>query len=205
MKRLFGCFLVPLLLSATPLLAETAPEHVEKIERMSRDIETLIASNAELQRRLSEATDEINRLRQEQSRNVNDTAVQAVREDLRQLAEKVQEVDRKRIADKDTIAKEVERSFEKIEKLLKQNSGGGGSSSARPTPARTPDKPIPSEGFEYVVKSGDTLSRIVVDVNGPLKEQGLKPVTLQQLLDANPNLKPERMKVGDKVFIPAYK
>lgn len=203
MKRLFGCFIFTFLLSATPLLAQTSPEHVEKIERMSRDIETLISANADLQRRISALSDELNRVRQEQSRSANDTAVQAVREDLRNLAEKVQEVDRKRISDKDAIAKEVDRSFEKIEKLLKQSGGSSGGRAS--TPPREPSKPIPSEGFEYVVQPGDTLLAIIIAANGQLKEQGLKAVTLQQVLDANPNLEPKRMQVGQKVFIPAYK
>ncbi|MBA4150386.1 MAG: LysM peptidoglycan-binding domain-containing protein [Verrucomicrobia bacterium] len=202
MKRLFGCFIFAFLLSAIPLMAQTAPEHVEKIDRMTRDIETLIAANADLQRRISTLSDELNRVRQAQARSANDTAVQAVREDLRQLAEKVQEVDRKRISDKDAIAKEVDRSFEKIEKLIKQ--GGGSSGSRTPTPS-VPTTPIPSDGFEYVVKPGDTLLAIILAANGQLREQGLKPVTLQQVQAANPNLKPERMQVGQKVFIPAYK
>ncbi len=208
MKRLFGCFIL-ILSSASlfPVHAQTSPEHVEAIERMSKDVETLISANAELQRKLSSAVEELNRVRQEQSRSANDTSVQAVREDLRRLAEKVQEVDQKRISDKSEIAREVERSFAKIEKLLKSPSNGGSSGTHSPTSAKpaTSSKPIPSDGFEYVVKSGDTLSKIIANANVQLKEQGLKAVSLTQVQDANPGLKPERMKIGEKIFIPAYK
>lgn len=210
MKRLFGCITFALLFSAMPLMAQTSPEDVEKIERMSRDIETLIAANADLQRRISALTEELNRVRQEQSRAANDTSVQAIREDLRQLAEKVKEVDRKRIADKDAIAKEVEQSFAKIEKLLKSSASSSAAASSSDSsrsgskPAK-PSQPIPTEGFEYVVKPGDTLLAIVLAANQQLKEQGYKPVTLDQVKNANPNIVPTRMQVGQKVFIPIYK
>jgi predicted RNase H-like nuclease (RuvC/YqgF family) len=204
MKRQFGCFIFIFFISAVPLFAQTSAEHVEKIERMSKDIETLIAANADLQRRISGLSEELNRVRQEQSRSANDTAVQALREDLRRLADNVKEVDRKRISDKEEIAKELDRTFDKIEKLLKSNSGSsGGRTTSTPT---SPSKPIPSEGFEYIVKAGDnSLRGIINQANVQLKQQGLKPVTLTQVLDANPGLVAERMQIGQKIFIPAYK
>ena len=52
----------------------------------------------------------------------------------------------------------------------------------------------------YVVQSGDTLSVIVQAYN----EKGIK-VTTKQILKANPGLVPEKMKVGQKIFIPAPK
>jgi LysM repeat protein len=56
----------------------------------------------------------------------------------------------------------------------------------------------PEKGFEHEVKSGQTLSAIIQ----AYRDQGVK-VTLKQVLDANPTLKPERMKAGQKIFIPA--
>ncbi|MFN7138697.1 MAG: hypothetical protein ACK4UN_05115 [Limisphaerales bacterium] len=204
MKSFLGCFIIILALSTSSLQAETSPEHVEKIDRMSRDIETLIAANADLQRRISGLVDEINRLRQDQARSANDTAVQAVREDVRRLAERVQEVDRKRISDKEEIAKDLDRNFDRIEKLLKSQSSASSAARSTPAPAQ-PSRPVPTEGFEYVVKPGDTLLGIIGAANSQFRQQGLKTVTLQNVLDANPNLKPERMRVGEKIFIPAYK
>ena len=51
---------------------------------------------------------------------------------------------------------------------------------------------------EYVVQSGDTLDAIAQ----AYREKNIK-VTVAQILNANPGLKPERMKVGQTIFIPA--
>jgi len=62
---------------------------------------------------------------------------------------------------------------------------------AQPTPAvpLTPD----TGGAEYVIAKGDTLGKIA-------KKNG---VTLKALMAANPDVKPTRMKVGQKLAIPA--
>jgi LysM repeat protein len=49
-----------------------------------------------------------------------------------------------------------------------------------------------------VVKPGETLDAIALGC----KEKNLK-VTVAQILKANPGLKAERLKVGQKIFIPA--
>jgi len=56
----------------------------------------------------------------------------------------------------------------------------------------------PEKGFEHTVASGDTLSTIVQ----AYKKKGIK-VTVDQILKVNPGLVPEKMKVGQKIFIPA--
>ena len=61
------------------------------------------------------------------------------------------------------------------------------------------DQPVkPEEGVEYVVKPGETLSAIVQ----ACREQKIK-VTQKQILDANPGLKPDLVKAGQKILIPA--
>lgn len=63
--------------------------------------------------------------------------------------------------------------------------------SLQPVPPAQPVAPAPMR--EYVVKARDNPSRIA-------KSQG---VSLNALLDANPGLDPRRMKVGQKIQIPA--
>jgi hypothetical protein len=48
------------------------------------------------------------------------------------------------------------------------------------------------------VQSGDTLSAIIA----AYKEKGIK-VTEKEIKAANPNLVPEKMRVGQKIWIPA--
>jgi LysM repeat protein len=52
-------------------------------------------------------------------------------------------------------------------------------------------------GFEYVVQQGDTLGKIVKGC----REKNVM-VTTDQILKANPGLVPEKLRVGQKIFIP---
>jgi LysM repeat protein len=194
MKRAICCIAL-ILLSSLSLFAQLPPEQAEKIERLTRDIDSLLAANADLQRKIGQLNEELARVREEQSKSANDLAVQGLREDLRKLAEKIQEVDRKRIDDKDVVVSELG----KIEKVLK---AGIGSASSRP-PSRPVEAPAyTGKTFSYKVQPGDTLSGILDDLNRQFKEKGGKRISLQQVLDANPGLKPERMKVGEEIQLP---
>jgi LysM repeat protein len=62
-----------------------------------------------------------------------------------------------------------------------------------PVPPPTPAPAPPAAENEYVVVKGDTLSKIA-KANG---------VTLKALEDANPGVTPTRLKVGEKLTIPA--
>ena len=68
--------------------------------------------------------------------------------------------------------------------------------SNEPTP---PEKTAPDKGiFEYTIQPGDTLDAIVQ----AYKEKNMK-ITVAQIVKANPGLVPEKMKVGQKISIPA--
>src|SRR5687767_12371282 len=96
----------------------TAPspaEQEEKIKRLSSDIDTLLAANADLQKKISELKDEVARLYEGQSKAPNDSTLEPLRDDLRKLADKIQEVDKKRIADKEIVVEKLED----IERIIK--------------------------------------------------------------------------------------
>lgn len=61
------------------------------------------------------------------------------------------------------------------------------------TPVIPTMPPAAPEGTEYVVVKGDTLARIA-------KAHG---VTVKALENANPNVQPTRLKVGDKLIVPS--
>jgi LysM repeat protein len=111
---------------------------------------------------------------------------------LKRLAEKIQEIDRKREADRELI-------LGQIEKLAKTSAAP----SPKPPKVTVPDTTVPTgpeKGFEYVVQSGDTLSLIAQ----AYRDKNIK-VTVKQILQANPGLDEKRLKVGQKIFIPAPK
>ena len=113
----------------------------------------------------------------------------ASQEDLRKLAEKIQEVDDKRKADTDRIAKEIEE----LGKAVRQKPA-----------TRPPEAPVTNasseKGYWYEIKPNDTLSAVIA----AYREQGIK-VTLDEILKANPGLEPTKMQVGRKIWIPAPK
>ena len=115
---------------------------------------------------------------------------------MQKLADQVQEIDKKRQADKDLILKEIE----KLGKV-----GSGPTSGHKPTPVFTTTRPqsggpapVRKKGYEYKVPAGDTLWTIAK----AYRDQGIK-VTTDQILKANPGLDPNSLKVGQKIFIPA--
>ena len=126
-------------------------------------------------------------------------------DDLKKLAEQVQEIDKKRQADNEQIIKA-------IEKLSKGGSARIDTSESRKpvdTTATTsgPDNTSTAttggaggqqNGYYYVIQSGNTLSAIAK----AYQAKGIK-VTVKEILAANPNLNPSALYVGQKIFIPA--
>jgi nucleoid-associated protein YgaU len=114
-------------------------------------------------------------------------------DDLKKLAEQVQEIDKKRQADNDQIMKT-------IEKLGKTGSVSPPSHRMSPTvstndPGATASGP--QKGYDYTIAANDT----VLGIAKAYRAQGVK-VTSTQILAANPGLNPNSLIVGKKIFIP---
>src|SRR5262249_11746654 len=165
----------------------------ERLNQLSGKIEDLIASQEAQRKQLAELRREIESVREQASKPTGNFAAQ---KEWKHVADAVKEVDRKRIED-----------YEKIRTTIKDL---GATLAAQPTqktkksdPPVTEiakaDKPPKSEkGFEYIIKSDDTLSGIVA----AYREQNIK-VTKEQILNANPGLVPEKMRLGQKIWVPA--
>jgi LysM repeat protein len=114
-------------------------------------------------------------------------------DDLKKLADQVQEIDKKRQADNELILKQI----------ANLGKGGGGSMTTHhPTPTvstNTPDATAtgPQKGYDYTIAANDTVSGIAK----AYRAQGVK-VTSTQILAANPGLNPNSLIVGKKIFIP---
>lgn len=120
-------------------------------------------------------------------------------DDLKKLAQQVQEIDKKRQQDNEKI-------LDALEKLSK---GGG---FHRPPPSDNPvntnpgpgdngqtsSNGSPQNGYEYTIAPGNTLAAIAK----AYRAQGVK-VTVDEILKANPGLDPKHLIVGKKIFIPA--
>lgn len=183
------------LLLAALLLAPKAPAQdpatQEQLDRLSAQIQDLIEGQAAQNRRLNQLTAELQRLT-ERVNSANTGAASA--DDLRRLADRVQEIDRKRESDRETILKQIE-ALAKIERASPSRAPSR-SATAEPPPSRPADE----KGYEYVVQSGDSLSAIIE----AYRQQGVR-TSVSEIQRANPGLNPNRIVPGQKIFIPAPK
>lgn len=173
---------------AVPLLARAQDAATEEqLNKLRSDISTLQASNVELQKRLADALKEVQELREQLARPQGNYAGA---DDVKQLAEKLREVDRKRLEDRELI-------LEQIKKLGQTVASSARAPRISDDPPRTASA-SPEKGYEYTIEPGDTLSTVVA----AYREKGVK-VTVDDVLKANPTVKPTTLKVGQKIFIPA--
>ena len=184
------------LLLSLSLLRLPAQGVEEKFKRLSADIESLRAANQLLVEKLSTLTDELQHVRAEQARH----AASAIgREDLKPLAQRIEEVDKRRQEDKDTISEEIKKSEARLVKSL--------TTPAQISP-KPPIKPAPNvppaaeDGFTYPIKDGDRLGDIVSAYNDTFKSKGMKTITKRQVMDANPDVDWTKLKIGQKIVIP---
>jgi LysM repeat protein len=186
-------FLVALALALPPLARAQDAATDERLNKLSGRLDDLQAAQDALRRQIAELTRENASLRDQLNKP---TASYATAGDLQRLADAIKEVDRKRMDD-------AERIHNDLLKLAKELRAPPPAPSHKPAPPReditAQQKPNGSEnGYEYIVKKGDTLSSIVQ----AYRDNNIK-VTVDQLLKANPRLKPEKMYVGQKLWVPA--
>ena len=105
---------------------------------------------------------------------------------MKQLAAKLQEMERKRQQDNEHILREIGKLGSKLA-LSPRAPAASSESAAEPGP-----------GFKYVIQSGDTLLAVVQ----AYKDKNIK-VTVEQIVKANPGLDPRKLPIGREIFIPA--
>jgi hypothetical protein len=167
-------------------------------------VDDLTAANQLLQKRIADLEGQLRTVQDAQSQP-NTNAVD--RSELRDLAEKVKEIDQKRQDDKDLILKQISDLAKLPPPAASSPKRKHDTSADTAAPADTgaadtaPADSKNYEGYEHVVKAGETLSAIVAAYN---KEEGLH-LTVSQVLKhpLNAKIKPEKLLVGQKVFIPA--
>jgi TolA-binding protein len=205
---LSGLVCLPLSLSAQDPAAIAAREEAEaRYTRMNTRVQELEEANVSFQKRMQALTEEIRGLRDEidRLRSKNDNA--ATQESLKRLTDAVQDIEKKRQADKELV---LER-FKELAKLAQAKPPGvdkpPSGTAVRPPPVGSDKSPgdgakpgptVPENGYEYAIKKGDTLEKILRD----LKAHDIK-VNQKQVENANPGVNWNRLKIGQKIFIPA--
>jgi LysM repeat protein len=191
MKRI-SFFLMTALLAAPVIVPAQDAATEERFNQLSAQIDVLKEAK-ELQNKKIEALEkQVNELQAQVNKPSGDYAGAG---DLKQLADKVKEVDEKRQADSKNVADQLEKIRKAV--IGPANSGGRHTSvppSDAPKPVIDPNAPH----MEHKVEPGETLSAIAK----AFREKGVK-VTVQQILDANPKVDPKNVKVGQTLIIPA--
>ncbi len=172
---------------ASPAGAQDVAALDERVKRLTGYIQDLQEENQNQKRQIETLVREISALR-EQMQNQSTTR-SASNDDLRDLARKVQQIEKDRQADREFLEKE----FDRLAKLARN--------SATSTPIRASTEPaanLPKDALEHTISPGDTLLAIALAYS---KETGRK-ITTDLILKANPGLKPERLIPGNKILIP---
>jgi LysM repeat protein len=165
----------------------------ERLEKLAGRIDDLEKAHEALQKRFNDLRAEMQTVR-EQSAKPN--ASYARQEEVNHLQEDIKAVDRKRVDDAEKVKTELLKLRKALEMPLAPSKS---KSSSPPKEKAAADKPAGDEKvFPYTVQSGDTLAAIVQ----AYKEQNIK-VTVAQIEAANPGLKADRLRPGQKIFIPA--
>jgi LysM repeat protein len=194
MKRILFLILF-VVVSVAPVFGQdtATQQQIDKLYGMIQDVQ----ATQELQgKRLDALAKQISELSDKVSTpQVNDSPS---RDDLKKLAEQVQEIDKKRQDDRDLILKELKKLGDAAASAPVKSK----SKSTTPTTTTTDDPntatpAVPQKGYEYIVQKGDTLPAIAK----AYREQGVK-VTTAQIIKANPNVDPNKLFIGKKIFIP---
>lgn len=167
----------------------------ERIKQLRGHVDDLLEDKANQKKQIEALAREIQALREHQQNQP--TTTYATQEDLRALARQVQSIEDKRKTDREVILKEIE----KLGKLIAGGSGSKPPRSPKATPpAGAPDRPsdLPDKAVEHTIAAGDTLSTIAVAYS---KELGVK-VTTEQIRKANPGIKEDKLRVGQKILVP---
>jgi LysM repeat protein len=211
MKRAFILFTVPVLLLRLPAMAQDSTattvgtaatiaakqDAEERYKRLAADLQAVQADNEALHAKLTAMEQEIQTLRDAQAHPVDNSRIT---DGLNALADKIREVDKKRLEDKDAISEEIRKSIAEVEKTLSGAPAPIRSSETKPVPV--PENPTSDKGYIYTIKDGDTLGEIIRAYNKDYKSKGLKTISTRQARDANPNVDWNRLKVGQKIVIP---
>ena len=198
MKRISFLLAAALFFGETILRADDAAVE-ERLNKLSGQIEDLLAAAAKQDKRFSALEKDLEIVREQAAMRGGNYASQ---EELSKLAMKLQEIDQKRVADNERIVKEIE----KLGKAPASGTGGGRKPPKTSPPVDDPPKGGSNAGggaepgFYHVIAPGDTLSTIAQ----AYREKGVK-VTSEQILKANDGLKEKNLKVGQRIFVPSPK
>jgi LysM repeat protein len=165
----------------------------QQLDKLAGQVQDLLAAQEQQGKRLDDLAKQISDLSDKVSAPAASTSASA--DDLKSLATQVQEIDKKRQADRELILKQIEN--------LAKLGGPSPSHKSKPTVDTTATgddatgPAVSQKAYPYTIEAGDTISAIAK----AFRDKGVK-VSVSQILRANPKLDPAKLYVGEKIFIP---
>jgi nucleoid-associated protein YgaU len=168
----------------------------QQIDKLSGQIQDLLAAQGQMTKRLDAMEKEISDLRDKVNSPQVDNS--ASRDDLKHLADQLQEIDKKRQADRELILKEIGKLGKVSGAAVRSKPDNDADASPKSTDDNSSAASAgPQKGYYYTVQSGNTVAAIAK----AYRDQGVK-VTTSDILKANPKVDPSKLYVGQKIFIP---
>jgi septal ring factor EnvC (AmiA/AmiB activator) len=194
-----ACGPIALFAQDSPAAAAEREEILANYKRINTKIEQLEDTLQSLQKQMGTLSSAIHSLRGEvdQLKSRNENA--ATQDAIKRLADKIEEVDKKRQADNELVRSQ----FKTLGRELSKSVAPRDSAPPPPKTDRATEPPdssktvAPENLLAYKIKDGDTLVRIVAD----LRAQGFK-VSQQQVMDVNPKVIWNRLAIGQTIYIP---
>ena len=185
--------LILVLAVAAPMARAQDAATQAQLDQLSGQIQNISAALDVQNKRITALEQKINDLQDKLNQPAGGNFATA--DDLKNLADQVRQIDQKRQSDNQEILKELE----KLEKALSVAPSRRPPENSAPdaTAAPAPAPGTPQSGYNYEIKSGDTIAAIAK----AYRAQGIK-VTTEEILRANPGLNPNSLRVGQKIFIP---
>ncbi len=204
----------------SPTAAAEREQAEERHRTLTKRLDGIEESIAAFQKNVTALRDEVRRLKDELDRSKSKNEGAATQESIKYLAEKIEEVDKKRLADSERMVKE----FDKLRKFILESLSGprgtplppaeanpsrtnrvgtprtnpGGSPRSNPGGSPRADTGGKQTGWDYTIREKDTLAGILI----ALRKEG-KNVTQKQIEQANEGVNWNKLKIGQVIFIPA--
>ena len=175
-----------------PASAQVVSYEVEEMRRLAGQLEDLRSALEAQQKKIRSLENQVDSLRtalREANQNTTMKLSDVVtRDDLKKLGNAIEEVDKKRIADRKLIVDEVQNQIANLASNLK--------------PVAPPPVTTQFEAYPHTVQAGEYVSTILDAYNAEFKSKGKGQVTLEDIKKANPNMNINKIYVGQKIMIP---
>lgn len=177
----------------------------ERLQRLLAVVESLEVTVATQQRQIESLGNEVQRLRDDLSQQGQNRAWAA---DVKRLGDAVSEVDRKRLADQEQVLKV-------LNDLKKSVAAAVDAPTRSPAPSRPATTPstaaasatgtaTPPKALPVTVERGQTISDLVRAFNEQASRQGVRPLTINEVMKFNNITDARRVQEGQSVLLPMY-